>query len=147
MGLYRKYIFPRIVEWTLGRDEKILKLRAELLKDVKGEVLEIGFGTGLNLPHYPSAVTRLSVVDPNPGMHRIAAKRVKDAPMPVESHQLDGEPLPFPDGRFDAVVSTFTLCSIPEVEKALSEARRVLKKKGRFYFLEHGLRDAPKVQH
>jgi SAM-dependent methyltransferase len=146
MGIYRKYLFPRILDWILGREEEIRDLRKELLKDLSGDVLEIGFGTGLNLPYYPPAVRRLSVVDPNPGMHRIAEKRVKAAPMPVVSHQLNGESLPFPDESFDAVVSTFTLCSISGVERALSEARRVLKPKGRFYFLEHGLSDEAKVQ-
>jgi ubiquinone/menaquinone biosynthesis C-methylase UbiE len=145
MGFYKNFIFPRMVNWGLG-DEKIGALRKDLLNEVKGEVLEIGFGTGLNLPFYPPTVAQLSVVDPNPGMHKLAARKAKNFHVPIEHHLLEGEKLPFSEGSFDTVVATFTLCSIPNVNQALKEVRRVLKKGGKFYFLEHGLSEEPKIQ-
>ncbi len=145
MGFYRKYIFPRIVEWTLGQRE-ITELRAELLKGVEGKVLEIGFGTGLNLPHYPPGIRQLSIVDPNPGMHALAVRKMMHSPIKIDGHVLKGENLPFPGETYDAVVTTFTLCSIPEVGRALIEVARVLKPGGKFYFLEHGLSEEFAVQ-
>jgi SAM-dependent methyltransferase len=145
MGLYSKYIFPRIVDWTLGRKE-IGELRHELLAEVQGEVLEIGFGTGLNLPHYPQGIKKITTVDPNPGMQVLAQRRAQKLPIQIENYLLKGEALPFSDQHFDTVVSTFTLCSIPEVERALKEIFRVLKSGGRFLFLEHGLADRQNIQ-
>ncbi len=119
--------------------------REELLTDIAGNVLEIGFGTGLNLSHYPSAVSELTTVDVNPGVHRLAERRLKSAAMPVRFALISGENLPMADASFDAVVSTWTLCSIPDVESALQEVRRVLKPGGKFYFVEHGLSPDPKI--
>lgn len=121
-------------------------LRRALLADVSGEVLEIGFGTGLNLPHYPLQTRKLTTVDPNPGMIALAKKRIAASPIPVEIRLLDAERLPFPDRSFDAVVSTWTLCSIPNIDQALREIHRVLKPGGRFFFIEHGLSHEPKVR-
>ena len=109
-------------------------------------VLEIGFGTGLNLPYYPERVHKLTAVDPNPGMHRLAQKRINQARLKVDQHVLGGERLPFEDSRFDCAVSTFTLCSIEDVTQALREVYRVLKSDGTFLFLEHGLSPEPRVQ-
>jgi ubiquinone/menaquinone biosynthesis C-methylase UbiE len=109
-------------------------------------VLEIGFGSGLNLPHYPAAVRRLTTVDPNPGMHRRARRRLQQTGITVDAHVLSGERLPFPADAFDCVVSTFTLCSIDAAGQALDEVYRVLKPGGRFLFLEHGLSPEPEVQ-
>jgi len=117
-----------------------------LLADAKGAVLEIGFGTGLNIPHYSEQVHKIVAVDPNFGMSRLAQKRIKEAEIEVEQKALGGERLPFEDHTFDCVVSTFTLCSIDDVNQALSEAYRVLKPSGRFLFLEHGLSPEPNVQ-
>jgi ubiquinone/menaquinone biosynthesis C-methylase UbiE len=114
-------------------------LRKELLADVGGEVLEVGFGTGLNLAHYPRHVRRITTVDPNTGMNKLARRRVAGSGIDVDQRTLRGEDLPFGDGTFDCVVSTWTLCSIPEVGRALAEVYRVLKPGGRFVFLEHGL--------
>jgi ubiquinone/menaquinone biosynthesis C-methylase UbiE len=109
-------------------------------------VLEIGFGTGLNLPFYPPTLRRLTVVDPNPGMARRARPRVAASGVDVRSLVLDaGRRLPIDDGSFDAVVSTWTLCSIPDVAAALAEVHRVLKPGGRFVFVEHGLAPDPPV--
>ncbi len=144
MGLYSKYLFPRLVDWMLGSRE-IGELRSELLGETAGKVLEIGFGTGLNLSHYPAGVERLTIVDPNPGMLKRAASRLQGSSFPVERHRLSGERLPFPEENFDSAVSTFTLCSIAGVENALAEVRRVLKTGGKFFFLEHGLSPKPRV--
>ena len=91
-----------------------------------GEVLEIGFGTGLNLPHYPEHVRRITTVDPNPGMNRLARRRIAEAGIAVDQRALSGEALPFEDESFDCVVSTWTLCSIPDAGRALGEVHRVL---------------------
>ena len=120
--------------------------RQQLLQEVTGDVLEIGFGTGLNLLHYPAGVTALTTVEPNGGMGAIAQKRIAASPIPVKTQQLSGEDLPMPEASFDNVVCTWTLCSIPNVEKALQEAYRVLKPGGKFFFIEHGLSDEPGVQ-
>jgi ubiquinone/menaquinone biosynthesis C-methylase UbiE len=117
----------------------VTKHREVLLQQAGGSVLEIGFGTGLNLAHYPSHVRRLTVVDPNTGAHRLAKRRIEQAGIDIDHHVLKSESLPFSDNTFDCIVSTFTLCSIDEVEKAVREVRRVLKPGGRFLFLEHGL--------
>ncbi len=120
--------------------------RKQLLSEVSGDVLEIGFGTGLNLPYYSAAVTSLTAVEPNEGMGAIAQKRINESPIPVETKPLSGENLSMPDASFDNVVCTWTLCSIPNVKKALNEAYRVLKPGGRFFFIEHGLSDEPGIQ-
>jgi ubiquinone/menaquinone biosynthesis C-methylase UbiE len=122
------------------------RIRSELLADVKGDVLEVGFGTGLNLPHYPSEIRHITTVDPNPGVHRIARRRLHGAPIQVEHHQIGGENLPLDDGRFDSVVCTFTLCSVPDVRRVLHELHRVMRPGGKLFFAEHGLADDPRVQ-
>ena len=99
------------------------------------------------MPHYNAEqVRKVTTVDPNPGMNKKAQKRVNESPIAVEHHMLGGEEIPIEDQTFDAVVSTWTLCSIPNIEQALKEVRRVLKPEGRFYFIEHGLCDNPKLQ-
>src|SRR5262249_49645588 len=122
------------------------KHRRQLLTHAYGDVLEIGFGTGLNLPHYQEQVHKITTVEPNVGMHHLAQKRIRRTSIPVEQRVLRGERLPFADDAFDCVVSTFTLCSIEDVPKALAETYRVLKPGGRFLFLEHGLSPEPSVQ-
>src|SRR4051794_16385204 len=120
--------------------------RRQLLATVGGDVLEVGFGTGLNLPHYPAQVKRITTVDPNTGMHRLAQRRIRQSKFEVDQRVLSGERLPFDDGTFDCAVSTFTLCSIDDVSEALSEVYRILKPGGRLLFLEHGLSPEPNVQ-
>ena len=144
MGLYRHHVFPWLCHKALG-DEETARHRREALAGVYGEVLEIGFGTGHNLPCYPEAVTRIVGVEPNPGMHRIAARQVAGARVPVDLALERAETLPFPDASFDAAVSTFTLCSLDDPAAALAELRRVLRPGGLFAFLEHGLALEPKV--
>jgi len=144
MSFYSRRIFPFLLDLTLGRKE-IGVLREELLSGVKGRVLEVGIGSGLNLPHYPVGLRSLTAVDVNPGMRRKALKRMKASGLDVDYRILSGERLPFEDASFDSVVMTFTLCSLPDAEGALEEMRRVLRAGGRLYFLEHGLSEEPRV--
>jgi ubiquinone/menaquinone biosynthesis C-methylase UbiE len=125
---------------------ELSKYRQEILANVDGETLEIGFGTGLNLPFYPDSVEKLMTVDVNPGMNALAQKRVESSTIKVEQQVLNGEHLPMADNTFDHVVSTWTLCSIVQVDNALDEIYRVLKPGGTFIFIEHGLSDVPKIQ-
>jgi SAM-dependent methyltransferase len=145
MGFYSRVIFPRLCDWLMS-DPKLAALRSESLAQVGGAVLEIGFGTGLNLPHYPESVRRITTVDPNPGMGRRARPRIAASGIVVEERVLSGEDLPFADAWFDCAVSTWTLCSIPEPHRAVREIYRVLKPGGRFFFLEHGLGADPRVR-
>lgn len=145
MGFYSDVIFPRLCDFLLNRP-LVARHRQQLLATVCGEVLEVGFGTGLNLPYYPSQVRRIITVDPNPGMHRLAQRRVRRSKIEVDQRVLSGERLPFEADHFDCAVSTFCLCSIDDVGQALGEVYRVLKPGGRFLFLEHGLSPEPSVQ-
>lgn len=145
MGFYSEVIFPRLCDLLLDRPF-VAKHRQRLLATACGDVLEVGFGTGLNLRHYPAQVRRITTVDPNAGMHRLAQRRVRRSGIEVDQRVLSSERLPFEDDRFDCAVSTFTLCSIENVGQALAEVSRVLKPGGRFLFLEHGLSPEPGVQ-
>src|SRR5262245_39889632 len=145
MGFYSRVIFPRLCDWALSQPF-IAEQRRRLLAEAGGEILEIGFGTGLNLPNYPSSVREIAAVDPNVGMHRLAQRRIKQTGIEVEQHLLSGERLPFRESTFDCVVSTFTLCSVADPHQTLSEVFRVLKPTGRFLILEHGLSPEPDVE-
>ena len=145
MGFYSEVIFPRLCDLFMDRSF-VAKHRHRLLATAYGDVLEIGFGTGLNLPHYPVEVRKITTVDPNAGMHRLAQRHIRQSKIEVDQRVLSGERLPFEDNRFDCAVSTFTLCSIEGVGQALSEVYRVLKPGGKFLFLEHGLSPEPSVQ-
>jgi len=145
VGFYSRVIFPRLCDYGLDRPF-VAEQRQHVLASASGNVLEIGFGTGLNLPHYPASVCKVTTIDPNAGMNRRAAQRIRQSKIEVECHQSTGERLPFADASFDTAVSTFTLCSIPNVHAALAELYRVLKPGGSFLFLEHGLSPAPSVQ-
>jgi ubiquinone/menaquinone biosynthesis C-methylase UbiE len=138
MGLYAEVIFPWLCDLVLGR-RFLAKYRRELLATVSGRILEIGFGTGLNLPHYPRHVRHLTALDPSAGMGWRARRRIARCGIDVDLRPEGGERLPFADGAFDSVVSTLTLCSIADVGAALSEVCRVLRRGGQFVFLEHGL--------
>ena len=128
------------MDWILS-GERFQCERQRLLTPAEGIVLEIGFGTGLNLPHYPRAVTALHTVDPTPMLRARVASRIAQARFPVHIQILSAERLPYDDATFDCVVSTFTLCTIPDPIMALQEVRRVMKPTGRFLFLEHGRSD------
>lgn len=144
MGLYSKYIFPHLLEFLLA-SKQAMRYRHRALAPARGNVLEIGFGTGLNLTCYPPTIERLSLVDPEHLLSRRVARRIAAAPFPIETAYLDAARLPFDDRTFDTVVSTWTLCTIPEVHSALAEVRRVLKPAGKFLFLEHGRSGDPQV--
>src|SRR5258708_2220629 len=135
VGIYSEVIFRRLCDLLMDRPF-LAQHRQRLLATIYGEVLEIGFGTGLNLRHYPAQVRRITTVDPNAGMHRLAQRRVRRSKIEVDQRVLSGERLPFEGDRFDCAVSTFTLCSIEEVGQALSEVYRALKTGGKFLFLE-----------
>jgi ubiquinone/menaquinone biosynthesis C-methylase UbiE len=145
MGFYSQVIVPLLCDFGLDRPF-VAKHRRELLADASGNILEIGFGTGLNLPYYPPHVRKITTVDPNIGMYRRARRRINRAGIEVYQRVLGGERLPFEDGTFDCVVSTFTLCSIEDVGQALREVYRVLRAGGKFVFLEHGLSPQSNVQ-
>src|SRR5262249_20602356 len=145
MGFYSRVIFPRLCDWLMS-DPRMAALRSESLAQASGEILEIGFGTGLNLPHYPGSVRRITTVDPNPGMGDRARHRIARSGILVDHRVLSGDELPFAEGAFDCAVSTWTLCSIPDPDRAVCEVYRVLKPGGRFFFLEHGLSDQPRVR-
>jgi len=138
MGFYSEVLFPWGMNWIMS-GQVFTTERKAVLESVSGNVLEIGFGSGLNLPHYPGSVGKLTVIDPNKGMGRYTAQRIADSPIDVERRLLSSESLPMSDNCFDTVVSTWTLCSIENIDSALAEVLRVLKPGGRFIFLEHGL--------
>jgi ubiquinone/menaquinone biosynthesis C-methylase UbiE len=145
MGLYSKYIFPRILDWTLAT-AAVEQQRRLTLAPARGETLEIGFGTGLNLPHYPPEVTKLTVLDSERMLARRVAARIAASPIPVSQVQLDASRrLPFDGSSFDTIITTLTLCSIAEAGAALAEMRRVLRPEGQYLFLEHGRSDDPKT--
>jgi SAM-dependent methyltransferase len=145
MGIYARHILPRILDFAMRR-KSLDVYRGELLSGVAGEVLEIGFGSGLNLPFYPPAVRNLTAVEPSEGMSKRARARVAESRIEVKTLGLDaGSRLPLADGSFDAAISTWTLCSIADVAAALREVYRVLRPGGRFFFVEHGLSPDAKV--
>ncbi len=145
MGVYSRYIFPRLCDWTM-RNPRMALLRRQILSEANGEILEIGFGTGLNLEYYPEHIHHLTAVDPGVGMSHLARRRIEKSPIDVDLVVRSAEELPFEDGQFDCVVSTWTLCSIQDGRQALAEIGRVLKTGGRFLFLEHGLSDEAGIQ-
>lgn len=145
MGFYSNRILPRILDSSMSGKELAVH-RLETLAGAKGEVLEIGFGSGLNLPYYPETVSHITAVDINPGMEKLARKKIAASSIPIEFLIINGEQLPFKDQSFDAVVSTWTLCSIERVAQALGEIRRVLKTDGKFIFIEHGLSPEARTQ-
>jgi ubiquinone/menaquinone biosynthesis C-methylase UbiE len=138
MGFYGEHVLPRVIDAACGM-KAVDPLRRRVCEGLSGDVVEIGFGSGLNVPFYPAAVTRVAAVEPADVGWKLARKRLEAASVPVQRSGLDGQRLPFADGSFDAALSTWTLCTIPDVAAALREIRRVLKPGGSFHFVEHGL--------
>ncbi len=136
MSLYTKYILPKYLDWSM-RQSTLKEYRREVASAVSGMGLEIGFGSGLNLPYYRN-VTKLYALDPSEELYDFAAERIASAPFPVEHLPASAEQIPLPDNSLDFVVSTWTLCSIPHPDTALKEVLRVLKPGGIFSFVEHG---------
>jgi SAM-dependent methyltransferase len=126
--------------------EPIRRLRARACAGLHGEVVELGFGSGANLGLYPAEVTRIVAVEPSDVGWGLGAEGRAGSPVPVVRGGLDGQRLDLPDASADAVLATFTLCTIPDVARALQEVRRVLRPGGRLHFLEHGLSPDEGVQ-
>lgn len=144
MGIWTDRVVPRIVDRALSTDD-VMELRQLACAGLRGRVLEIGFGSGLNTGLYPAEVERVDAVEPSDLGWQMSDQRRAGSRVPVERTGLDGQRLTAGDGQYDAVLSTFTLCTIPEVGLALAEVRRVLRPGGSFHFLEHGLAPDPGV--
>lgn len=143
MSFYRNVLFPRLNDLAVRHFESE---RRELLQKARGDVLEIGFGTGISLGSYPGTIRSLTGLEPNPGMLRRAETTVAAANrFPVRLAAGKAESMPFSDEVFDTVVSVLTLCSVDDVERALAEVRRVLRGGGSLLFIEHGMQPAPGV--
>jgi SAM-dependent methyltransferase len=137
VGFYQDEIVPRVINAVMNTGE-FSRIRERVAADLRGEVLEVGFGSGLNVTHYPPEVSRVLAVDPATVGRRLAAKRIAISPVSVEFIGLDGQQIPLESASVDQVLTTWTLCSIPDVERALSEIRRVLRPGGSLHFVEHG---------
>ena len=138
MGWYRERILPHLVDWSCG-GAAMQRWRARAIEGLSGRVVEIGFGSGLNVPVYPPEVTEVLAVEPSLRARELAAERVAASPVRVTHIGLDGQVLPLDDDSCDGALSTFTLCTIPDVGAALAELRRVLRPGGRLHVLEHGI--------
>jgi SAM-dependent methyltransferase len=145
VGVWNDQLLPRCTNVLMGAPE-ITKLRERVCAGLTGTVVQVGFGSGLDLPVLPPTVERILAVEPSLVARRLAADRIAASPVRVEWTGVDGEGLPIADDVCDSALSTFTLCTIPRVEQALAELRRVLKPGGRFHFLEHGLAESPGTQ-
>jgi ubiquinone/menaquinone biosynthesis C-methylase UbiE len=145
VNFYEREVLPRFIDVVLGGKE-FKRLRARVVAPLEGEVLEVGFGSGPNVPFYPSTVTRVRAIDPATVGRKLAAKRLAASGVPVEFVGLDGEDLPVEDASVDHVLTTWTLCTIPDVDRALREMNRVLRPGGSVHFLEHGASPDPKVR-
>jgi ubiquinone/menaquinone biosynthesis C-methylase UbiE len=144
VSLYSEEILPRILH--LGMNLKAFrKLRQDVISKTHGTVLEVGFGSGLNLSFYPAAVTKVYAVEPSKRAWEIACKTARRLPFTVELAGERGEQIQLPDASVDCAVTTWTLCTIPNPELAIREILRVLKPGGRYIFLEHGRSDDSRV--
>ena len=145
MGVYGDHVLPRII--NVACDMKVAReQRARVCEGLSGDVVEIGFGSGLNVPFYPGEVTRVAAVEPADIGWKLARERLAATSTPIERSGLDGQSLPFADDSFDTALSTWTMCTIPDIDAALRELRRVLKPGGKLHFVEHGLAPDAKVQ-
>ncbi len=144
MGIYGEHVLPRLVDVTCG-SSALDRWRERVAAGLDGTIVEIGFGSGLNIPVYPPTITKVYAVEPAAVGRKLASKRIGASPITIEHIGLDGQAIPLPENSCDGALCTFTLCTIPDVEAALAELRRVIKPGGRFHFLEHGLSPEPKV--
>ncbi|HET7530969.1 MAG TPA: class I SAM-dependent methyltransferase [Mycobacteriales bacterium] len=137
MGFYGNRVLPHVINVVMDT-KRSRAIRARVCRDLSGEVLEIGFGTGHNLPYLPDTVSRVLAVEPSGGGVRLAQERIRSSGVTVDVVGLDGQQLPLDDASVDAVLCTWSLCTIPDPVAAVAEARRVLRPDGRFHFVEHG---------
>ncbi len=144
MGWYDDRVLPRVLDMLLG-NEKMGPLRARAMEGMSGTVVELGFGSGTNVPYYPEGVEKVFAIEPSGGAKQLASKRLAASRVPVEFVGLDGASIPLEDSSVDHALSTWTLCTIPDLSSALDEVARVLKPGGRLYFLEHGISDDSKT--
>ena len=147
MGLYARYVLPKLINSACAQ-KPMSEMRAQYVPRASGRVLEIGFGTGLNLPHYgtgAAAPSALLALEPAADVVALARQRLAETPLPVEVMPASAEQIPMPDAMFDTVLSTWTLCSVANVYRALAEMRRVLKPGGQLVFIEHGASPEPAV--
>ena len=138
MGFYSERVLPHLIDWSC-RSPDLRPWRAEVTVALTGRVVEIGFGSGLNVDFYPSAVERVYAVEPSEVALRLAQKRNRNSTVAIEHVGLDGQHIPLESESCDSALSTFTLCTIPDVRRALGEIHRVLRPGASFHFLEHGL--------
>ena len=137
MGIYAEQVLPRITNLALGGAE-MAGIRRRVAAGLSGQVLEVGFGSGLNVPHYPEQVTGVQAVDPAHTGQKLAGSRLAASPVPVDFVGLDGQDLPMESGRVDHALVTWSLCTIPDANRALTEIFRVLRPGGALHFVEHG---------
>jgi ubiquinone/menaquinone biosynthesis C-methylase UbiE len=145
MGVYGDRVLPHVINVVMNNKQTRLT-RARVCDGLAGDIVEIGFGTGHNLPFIPPQVTRLRAVEPSQRSVELAKDRIAAAAFPVEVVGLDGQRLPLPDDSADAVLCTWSLCTIPDPVAAVSEMRRVLRPGGSLHFVEHGGSPHPKVR-
>ena len=144
MGLYQRVVVPRVVNWACSLP-LMNRWRATVCAGLTGDVVEIGFGTGLNVPHYPPAVTRVFAVEPSDASYALAAGRLRASRVRIERVGLDGHSLALADATCDAALITFTLCTVDDPARVLAEVRRVLRPGASLHFLEHGVAPTPRV--
>ena len=145
VGVWGDRLLPRVLD-SMGSAPEITRLRAEVCTGLHGTVLELGFGSGLNVPHYPAAITEVLAVEPSDAGWALSERRRAGSAVPVRRSGLDGQRLTEADDSVDCVLSTLTLCTIPDVARALQEVRRVLPPGGTLHVLEHGLAPDPGVE-
>ncbi len=145
MGIYAEQVLPRMINAACGMRSSN-PLRSRVCEGLHGQVVEIGFGSGHNIPFYPAAVTGVAAIEPADLGWKLAGKRLAASTVTVERSGLDGQALPLPDDSCDTALSTWTLCTIPDAAVALGEVRRVLKPGGTLHFVEHGLAPDENVQ-
>jgi ubiquinone/menaquinone biosynthesis C-methylase UbiE len=146
MGFYSNFIIPFFYDYSMD-SPKINEGRKSILSKINEEaIVEIGFGTGINLKFYPENVKKVIGIDVNEGMFKQFRKKSGYGRIELELMHQNGEALPFPEDSVSAILSTYTLCSVQNINSALNEVYRILKPGGKYYFLEHGLSDNPKTQ-